>query len=267
MSVFLVDLKVAKHPLNMMLKAGGSMKCLNHPPLVPEPPHPNSSKPRTSETRKEEHIDDALLTDGLLFLNFLDATSEGDEARILTQYKHMLLYCKADNQHSTKYALECLYQFFLVFALLSPRDSERFTWNRTINNVGRLGKNVALDLDVEHSYNYIEQAVKNLGRNLTEKAVARICHAEYGARNIVKWMDQSLDQISGSEKHACSSIECDLNELLKRTVQVNAFEEDKSRKYTHSNFESDPFKNLNSSNVYKWINMHKRNIHVGIRAR
>jgi hypothetical protein len=55
----------------------------------------------------------ALLTDGLFFLNFLDAVAEGDGARIMRQYAYLLLYCKADNNHSTKYALECLYQLFL----------------------------------------------------------------------------------------------------------------------------------------------------------
>ena len=79
------------------------------------------------------------MTDSFLFFNFLDAVKEGDGARILWQYKYFMLYCKADGTHSTKYALECLYQFFLVYALLSPRDSERFTWNRSVNNTDQKG--------------------------------------------------------------------------------------------------------------------------------
>ena len=63
----------------------------------------------------------------------MDATSEEDGLRLMWQYKLFLLYCKADGQHSTKYALVSLYQFFLIFALLSPRDAERFIWNRTVN--------------------------------------------------------------------------------------------------------------------------------------
>ena len=82
----------------------------------------------------------ALLTDGIFFLNFLDAVAEGDGARIMRQYAYLLLYCKADNNHSIKYALECLYQLLLTKALLSPRDVERFIWNRTVNNCGKKGK-------------------------------------------------------------------------------------------------------------------------------
>ena len=86
----------------------------------------------------------ALPTDCFLFFNFLDATDaikEGDGARIMRQYKNIMLYCKADRSHSTNYALECLYQFFLVRGLLSQRDSEPFVWNRSVNNSGKKGAN------------------------------------------------------------------------------------------------------------------------------
>ena len=71
----------------------------------------------------------ALLEDGLSFINFLDAVSEGDGQRLMRQYKYFMLMCKACGSHSKKYALECLYQLFLVKSLLAPRDSERFLWN------------------------------------------------------------------------------------------------------------------------------------------
>lgn len=104
---------------------------------------PNLEKPKKDQEKKDVERDDmfsynsALVADGLYFLNFLDAVSEGDGDRIIRQYKYMLMYCRADQKHSTKYAVECLYHFFLVFALLSPRDRERFTWNRSVNNSGR----------------------------------------------------------------------------------------------------------------------------------
>ena len=37
----------------------------------------------------------ALLADCFLFFNFLDAIKEGDEERIMLQYKYIMLYCKA----------------------------------------------------------------------------------------------------------------------------------------------------------------------------
>ena len=42
----------------------------------------------------------ALLADGWYFLNFLDSVKEGEGGRLMRQYRHMLLYCRADNQGS-----------------------------------------------------------------------------------------------------------------------------------------------------------------------
>ena len=61
----------------------------------------------------------ALMTDAMLYFHFLDAIKEGDDARVMRQYKYFLLYCRADESRSTKYALEILYQFFLGYILLS----------------------------------------------------------------------------------------------------------------------------------------------------
>ena len=130
----------------------------------------------------------------------------------------MLLYFKADKQHSMKFAFECLYQFFMVFAILSPRESECFIWNRTINNSGGHGKNISLDLNVEHSNNYIKQAVKNVRPNLTDKAVNCICYPEKGVKSLLAQIDESIERISGSEEHACCSVQQDLDRLLKRAV-------------------------------------------------
>ena len=119
-----------------------------------------------------------LLTDGYLFFNFLDVIKEGDGDRVIRQYKYLMFYCKADGTHSTKYALECLYQLFLVYALLTPRDSERFVWNRLINNHGKKGCNIPLDESTEHSNNFVKQCIRKLGPNISETAVSGLCKAE-----------------------------------------------------------------------------------------
>ena len=181
-----------------------------------------------------------------------------------------MLYCRADDQHSTKYSLECLYLSFLQQALLSPRDSERLTWNRTVNNTGGMGRNVALDLDVEHSINYLKQCMKNLGPIVTEQSVSRICKAEAGIRATMENLDNNLQRIGRSGGHTVPSLERDLDELIKRLVQNDAFHKQtiESRSYVHfPDFERDPFKGLDISATYKWINKHKKNINLGIKAR
>ena len=138
----------------------------------------------------------ALLAEGLFFLNFLDSTSEGDGERTLRQYKYLMLLCRADGAHSTKYALESLYQLLLVNGYLSESEAEVFTWNGTVNNRGGAGKNIPFDLEVEHSNNYIKQGINHLGVNLTENAVSRVARAEKPVREIIFKVDKSI-------QHAC----------------------------------------------------------------
>ena len=93
-----------------------------------------------------------LLTDCFQFFNFLDAIEEGGGVRVMRQYKYFMLYCKADGSSSTKYALECLYQFFQIYAFNCPqeiasdlfgtvsrttlvKEAATYHWMRTMNTV------------------------------------------------------------------------------------------------------------------------------------
>ncbi len=234
---------------------------------------PNLSAPRSS-LEKTEAKDDifnyncSLLTDGFLFMNFLDAIGEGDGERIMRQYKYIMLYCKADGSHSTKYALECLYQFFLVHALLSPTDSERFVWNRSVNNSCHKGTNIPLDLDVEHSNNFVKQGIKNLGPNVTENAVSRISCAESATRAIVENLDENIRRLARSGRHGSSSEDKDLKELVKRAVEEDIFTQHEIRSYKEfPGLKRNRLEDFDASELLRWINMHKKNISLGIRAR
>ena len=249
---------------------------LSHDPPVEvddEPPELFARKPPPPE-KAVKSGDDAhnyncsLLTDCYLFFNFLDAIKEGDGDRLMRQYKYFLLYCRADGQHSTKYALECLYQAFLVHALLSPRDSERFIWNRSVNNHGNRACNIPLDESTEHSNNFIKQCIRNLGPNISKEAVLRLCKAEGTTRNILDNLDDSIQRISRSGGHSHAGTDKDLNELIKRVSAFQPFRETADRKYVHfSDFKRDRLANLDVSALHKWIDKHKRNVDLGVRAR
>ena len=238
---------------------------LSHEPPVQveeEPPSLTPSWPVSSEkeTKKGDDVFNyncSLLTDSFLFFNFLDAIKEGDGERILRQYKYIMLYCKADGAHS-----------FLVYAILPPRDSERFTWNRSVNNTGKKGGNIPLDEDAEHSNNFTKQGIKNLGPNVTQKAVLRLSQAESSTRSILLNLYASIKRMTKSGQHSQGSTARDLDELVNRAAQFNIFTELEGRTYKHFyEFKRDRLENLNGSLLYQWINKHKKNITWGIRAR
>ena len=99
------------------------------------------------------------LSFGLFVANFDDAVKEGDGERILRSWKFALLIFKAYN-HS-KYALASLLLQAGVSAMLTPRQAHRLTWNRTVNTKGGKGKNISLDLRLEHLNNIVKGWVKH----------------------------------------------------------------------------------------------------------
>ena len=90
----------------------------------------------------------ALLEYGMVIINFLDAISEGDGARVIRNWKFLLLYFQHD-KGSQKYSLEALYLMFQVYALLSPKAAHHIVWNRFAKRKHSLGGNIPLDLALE----------------------------------------------------------------------------------------------------------------------
>jgi hypothetical protein len=227
----------------------------------------STSTPPSNDIDDIFNYNTALLAEGLFFLNFLDSVSEGDGDRILRQYKYLMLLCRADGSHSSKYALESLYQLLLVNGL-SESEAGVFTWNRSVNNRGGAGKNIAFDLEVEHSNNYIKQGINHLGVNVTERAVTRIARAEKSVREIIFKVDSSIQYASPSGKHVEHFPQSDFEAIVKRLVDMNVFEYQEGRHYRHfCNFQRDPLHNLNMSGMYEWINEHKKKLSSGIKAR
>ena len=123
-------------------------------------------------------------------------------------------------------------------------------------------------MEVEHSNRFNKDGIKNAGPNLSEKTVQRISNSESGTRSMLAGVDGSISRSRGSGQHTSSSTEKDLDELSKRAVQTEAFTRKPFQQYDHfKNFERDPFKNLDLSALYSWINQHKRNICRGNKAR
>ena len=92
-------------PVNVVASESTSAISINSP----------TSTPASTDGDDVFNYNTALLAEGLFFLNFLDSTSEGDGERTLRQYKYLMLLCRADGAHSTKYALDLI--FALKYAL------------------------------------------------------------------------------------------------------------------------------------------------------
>ena len=238
-------------------------------PLMASPTEPSSPSSHDEMTSKDDVFDYncALLTEGYMFFNLLDDVKEGDGAQIIRQYKYFMFYCKADGTHSTKYTHKCLYQLFLVYCLLTPRDSERFVWNRAVNNHGKKGCNIPLDESTEHGNNFVKQCIRNLGPKISEAAVSRLCKAESSTRLMLEKLDETLRRFSKSGSHSETSENKALEELIKKVAAFKPFSELEGHKYAHFlDFKRDRLEDLDVSDLCHKINKHKRSVVMGIRA-
>ena len=109
--------------------------------------------------------------------------------------------CIKEDKSTTKYALEALYLLLQVYSLLPPAEAHSLVWNRTVNTKGGPGKNVAIDLDLEHDNNDLKQLIKNLGPNITEDAVRRISNGQPKSKQMLSCMDREILVKQRSGKH------------------------------------------------------------------
>ena len=168
----------------------------------------------------------------------------------------------------SKYALEALYLLFQINALLTPCEAHELKWNRSVNNHGAAGCNVPLDLDLEHDNNYIKEANRKMGRNLTTTAVTRNCSCCKVAHELVELFDSECKIKKRSGKHVQRSDAQDLRILVNLLLSEEALTETPGRNYNHyTGFLRSQTSNIDMSSLFKWINKHKKLISLNRKAR
>lgn len=242
------------------------------PPAIPDKPvlSPNYPKGVSPHELDDDvfNYNCSVLAQGLLFMNFLDSTSEGDGERSIRCWKFLMLHFKEEKSTNTKYALEALYLLLQVYSLLPQSEAHSLVWNRTVNNKGGPGRNVALDLDLEHENNDLKQPIKNLGPNVTEDAVRRISRGQQKSKQMLSCMDKEILVKERSGKHVSADYSKDLKAVVNLLIEELVFHPKPGRHYKHFlHFVRDPLTRLNMSKLFQWLNFHKQNIELGRKAR
>ena len=223
----------------------------------------SATSPAKDETEVEDHIFNyscVRLGLGLLIRNFSDAVQEGDGERIIRCWKFMLLIFKANNH--TKYALASLHLLANANAMLTPQRAHGLIWNRTVNNRGGAGKNISLDLRMEHIVHLHKEMLGNLGVNLTSEAAARCSKAVLPVENLLRTVDHELCCRRSSNKHTISRSQEDFEALVQELHsrgQVFQFKpEDKREFHSFSAFKRSVLGKIDYAKLNAWINFHKK---------
>lgn len=105
-----------------------------------------------------------------LALEFVDAWEEGDDERVCRCWKFFLLHFYANGR--SEYSLEAL-RLQIQLISLPTTLSKQIKWNRFVNTLGGLGKNIPCDLHNKHVNKLFKESITNMGPNLTDEAIQR----------------------------------------------------------------------------------------------
>lgn len=209
----------------------------------------------------------ALLDYGMVVINFLDAISEGDGARVIRNWKFLLLYFHHD-KGSKKYALEALYLMFQVHALLSPKSAHHLVWNRFSKRKHSLGGNISLDLQLEFLNRIFKDVVKKLGPNANPRSISRICNAMNVTKKLTENFDSAMALYKRSGKHVRKSCSADLKKIVNELLFQKAFAKTPGRSYgAYHGIKPSIVSDFNLQKFYGWINDHKNYMILHRKAR
>lgn len=123
-------------------------------------------------------------------------------------------------------------------------------------NHGRRGKNVAMDLHMEHINRASKGPMGTLGSNINEESVSRIGKSIGEVMKIGKQFDEENGVPEESGKRSRRSVAVDMQKLLSQLSDTKVFDQIPGRE--HSQFKGfqinpNPNRNIYLSNLKKWL--------------
>jgi uncharacterized C2H2 Zn-finger protein len=198
---------------------------------------------------------------GLLHRNFQDAVKEGDGERVARMWKHLMLYFRARGK--TKYALESLFLHVQLNSILTPQEAHCLKWNRSVNNVGGAGKNIACDQAMEHTIKTTKTLLVGQGANFSMERAEIYSRSTNAVQNIIENFDQEGNVKKSSSRHVHGATTTDVQTVLYELKRIDALDNIKNgRKHkSFHGFAADVLAKIDPLKLHKWINSHKKNIH------
>lgn len=158
---------------------------------------------------------------GLLLMEFKDAIREGDGNRVMAVWKYLFLIFKSSGRKN--YSIEGFTLLSQYYFILPPQLAEQLKWSRFINNHGKCGKNISMDLHMEHLNRLCKTAIEGLGANKSEKAIIRVGKTVGVLEDLLNNFDSENNVTSVSDAHTARSMVKDLNIVIEELQEIQAF--------------------------------------------
>ena len=154
-----------------------------------------------------------VLTLGILWHGFHDATKEGDGHRVLVYWKFLMIAFHSANRYN--YAKEAVTLLLHHQYLFSKRKAAQLQWARFINTRGLTGYNIPCDLHMEHLNRRLKTMLKNMGANINPNSVVRAGKCVGVINKVCLNFECETAGSSTSDCHPYPTFEKDLAEVVK----------------------------------------------------
>jgi len=191
-----------------------------------------------------------LLSMGLFWHAFRDSVREGDGDRIVRYWKFMAAIFRHEKHYN--YSNEA-FNLVAQTLLLSPRQLSELKWSRTVNTSGRIGRNIPVDLHMEHLNRRLIIMMRNLGSNISPGTSQRAAKALAVVDIICSQFLKDTNIPDAKDYHTIPSISKD---LLMMQQQLTADEVFKPQENWHHSVYKDHkplLSSINWRNIHKWI--------------
>ena len=191
---------------------------------------------------------------GMLARNFHDASREGDGERLIRCWKFFILHFKVDGR--VKYAVEAINLLAQVNGLLPPEMRHQLIWNCTCNLTGGAGKNIPLDLQMEHLNRVFKENINTFRSNISEKSISRSSQAIRPIQQLINTFDKVNTLKKPAGTHVTPSVNKDFEIILQTLKTDKVFTHVKGRYHVNfKTFDADPFVKLKADpkKLHAWI--------------
>ena len=171
----------------------------------------------------------------------------------------MLLLFRVSNK--VKYSLKAYNLLAHYHYLYSERMCRQLLWSRTINVHGKPGKNIPMDLHMEHLNRDLKIVVSHLGPNILGPSLQRAGKALMTLREIQDHFDQETGIVTESGYHSSRRNTKDLNTIIEQLQTADVFKEVYARQHKQfPKIKGSLIDKVNNKELKEWIILQLRNI-------
>ena len=158
----------------------------------------------------------------------------------------------------TKYTYVAFHLTAATQATLTPSQAHCL---RTVNNKGGPGRNISMDLRLEH---FTKGMLKGLGPNLTENAARRCSKSVGKTEALLQTIDDDLNVCRPAGHHKVTKSETDFKTLadeLHRRAKMFHFNPSPQRQYIHfPHFKRDILSDIDHRLLSNWLTRLKKEL-------